>query len=163
MKIESILCPVDFSDHSREAVEYAVEFARVSKSTLYLVHVVPAFEYAGYLDEYLPLPTDEFYEELVKQSEEELRKLSENAAGVEVRTMVRRGTPYAEIVAFAREAKADLIVLSSHGRSGIREFFFGSTAEKVLRKAHCPVLIIPPGWIQAPRGGSSCGRASTPG
>ncbi len=67
---------------------------------------------------------------------------SEIQAGIKVRTMVKTGKPFLEIVETAAEEDADMIIISSHGHSGVEHILFGSTAEKVVRKAPCPVLIL---------------------
>jgi nucleotide-binding universal stress UspA family protein len=80
--------------------------------------------------------------QLRERSKDELQKVAEDrvAEGVEFRTIVRTGKPFIEILETAREEDADLIVIPTHGRTGVEHIFFGSTAEKVVRKAPCPVL-----------------------
>lgn len=143
MNIKSIVCPVDFSGRAMRGFEYAKTLARHLGATLYVIHIVPTLQYAGYLDEMMPVIGDEFYEKMVKQAQEELSKLASEEESLDIRTEVRTGNPYAEILNFSESVGADLIVMSSQGSGGIAEFLFGGTAEKILRKCACPVLVVP--------------------
>lgn len=143
MKLEyrRILIPIDFSEHSLCALSYASEFARRFDAALTLVYVVePAvFPPDFSLGQMAPPALNR---QLRERSKDELQKVAEDrvAEGVEFRTIVRTGKPFIEILETAREEDADLIVIPTHGRTGVEHIFFGSTAEKVVRKAPCPVL-----------------------
>jgi nucleotide-binding universal stress UspA family protein len=140
--LEKILVPMDFSECSRKALRYALPLARQFRSKIGLVHVMPANYFVG--SEFgpvdFPVPESEWRE----SSEKELRailarELGEGAGG---EAFVRQGQPAHEIAACAREWDADLIVVSTHGRTGLRHVLVGSVAENVVRYAPCPVLVV---------------------
>lgn len=140
-----ILCPVDFSRSSYEAVKTAAELALKFSSELYLMHVltpvpVEAGPAAAGMGIDVPL-----YEHEVKASDKTaLGDMIKKhiPPGIRAHSMVTYGDPSAEIARTAEEKKADLIVISTHGRTGIGRIVFGSVAEKVVRHAKCPVLTL---------------------
>jgi nucleotide-binding universal stress UspA family protein len=138
LKIQAILAPVDFSACSRSAFRVARALAQDYRARLIVLHVAmpPPFVTPGELARVLQAPNG-YRGEL----EYQLRQLypSDSAAGVEYR--VQDGRPAVEIVAVAREVPCDLIVMGTEGRTGLGRWLSGSVAEKVVRKAHCPVLI----------------------
>ena len=139
-----LLVPVDFSESSLRVLRYAVDLAKDAGGALTIVHVVSA-DY-GWLEigreEYRDLDKS-----LQKQAADELRSLADANVPQEIPTdlEVRIGRPAEEIVAAATETKSDLIVLSTHGRSGLDRYLLGSVAERVAHLASCPVLLLPPG------------------
>ncbi len=141
-EIKKVLVPVDFSEGSLKALRYALPLARQFGARLGLVHVLPAHFFVG--SEFgpvdFPVPEAEWQE----NSERELKALAarEVGAGVEVETLVRHGQAAHEIAACALAWGADLMVLSTHGRSGLRHVLVGSVAENVVRYAPCPVLVV---------------------
>jgi nucleotide-binding universal stress UspA family protein len=141
--INRILIPIDFSTYSKEALKYAIPFARKFKAELLLLHVVePAIYPADFNFGQVGIPAIE--DELRAKAEEELKKLVETETKRRARssTMVRVGKPFIEIITAAKEEHIDLIIMATHGHSGIEQILFGSTAERVVRKAHCPVLTV---------------------
>src|SRR5580765_6603187 len=141
-KLTKILVPIDFSDCSKKALQYAVPFAKQFGATITLLHVVhvnyvggPEF---GALD--FPLPEADFR----KSAEKELAELAAEEVGepVVAGTLVRTGLEVMEIVKAAKEMESDLIVISTHGRTGLKHVFMGSVAENVVRLAPCPVLVV---------------------
>ena len=141
MKINKILCPVDFSDHSKRALEYAAFIAIANHATLILLHVI---EHMHNHDHFLilNLMPEELNEKLKEQAREKLTLLAHPyQSSVTVETAIRTGKPFVEIVKMAKEFEIDQIVMGSHGRTGISHLLIGSVAEKVTRKAPCPVLI----------------------
>ena len=139
--LKEILVPIDFSDCSKQALQAAVPFARQFGAELELVHVVSpyyAFDPNG-LSDY-----PEFEPRLVESAKNCLDELARSVATPEVavKTHVRCGRPATEIVEAAREAGADLIIISTHGYSGLKHVLLGSTAENVVRHASCPVLTV---------------------
>jgi nucleotide-binding universal stress UspA family protein len=146
LPLQRILCPTDFSDFSHEAIEKGAELARHFGAELCVLHVMPTLQQTPGLR-----PFQEFTGSDPGQLEAATRKGAEHEMGevierhhlndVRVRALIRRGYPADEIVSAADEEKADLIVLPTHGLTGWRSHIFGSVAEKVLRLAHCPVLI----------------------
>lgn len=137
-----ILLATDFSEPARHATEHAAALARAFGARLHLLHVV---EEMGYWEGFdlRHFPTPEVYEELRESARIALEDLREEAAGPEgAETLVREGKPSLEILRAAAEIPADVIVVGSHGQSGLAETLFGSTAEKVVRKAPCAVLVV---------------------
>ena len=142
MEIKKILCPVDFSEISANALEYAVFLASHHHADLLLLHVV---EHLHEFDHYqiLVFTPQELTEKMEKQAYEELRELTESIKKtIKVETVIRQGKAFVEIIREAKEKDMDMIVMGSHGRTGISHMLIGSVAEKVVRKAHCPVLIV---------------------
>jgi nucleotide-binding universal stress UspA family protein len=147
MNIRSILLPTDFSECAESALPYAVQMARTTNARLLCLHVIePMMPPVGYAPVTEPLPTVDISEQLQASAERELPKLAEReeCAGLEVEEVIAHGEAAAEIVRVARERDVDLIVISSHGRTGLGRMLFGSTAESVVRHARCPVLVVKP-------------------
>jgi nucleotide-binding universal stress UspA family protein len=143
ISIKKILCPIDFSDFSLYALTYAVSFAQRYKAKLLLLHVVDVFLHdPAYFAPYVPDRSmfDDFEKKAAARLEEVRKK--NIPAGMEAELIVRTGRAFVEIVRAAKEKEADMIVIATHGRTGLSHAMFGSTAEKVVRKAPCPVLSI---------------------
>ena len=141
--IDRILVPIDFSSYSKEALQYAVPFARKFKAEIFLLHVVePAIYPADFNFGQVGLPSIE--DELRSKAVDELNKLADQETKRRARStiIVRVGKPFIEIITAAKEEQIDLIIMATHGHSGIEQILFGSTAERVVRKAHCPVLTV---------------------
>ena len=141
----TIILTTDFSDTARQAFEPAIELARAFGSTLWLVYVeedrLPPF--AGEFPGIQGVPLNEILDSHRKRAEEELDRLaSEQFAEVAVERRVLTGTPHREIVGFAEEQGADLIVMATHGRGFIAHALMGSTTERVIRHAPCPVMAV---------------------
>jgi nucleotide-binding universal stress UspA family protein len=133
--IKKLLVPIDFSDCSRKALDYAVPFARQFDAEVVLLHV---------LEPYPPIPQMDLIDlDSVGEARRNLETLrARTAQAVHCSSLVRTGDPRTEIIAAAQELGIDLIVLSTHGRTGIAHVLLGSTAEKVVRHAKCPILIV---------------------
>ena len=147
MKIESILLPTDFSECANYALSYAASLARQASASIVCVHVIePVVPTVGYTGLTEPLPIADLSEQLEESAERELPKISEcqECSGLEIEQVITHGDAAAEIVRVAKERKIDLIVISSHGRTGLGRILFGSTAESVVRHAPCPVLVVKP-------------------
>lgn len=145
VSLNKILVPQDFSDYSLHALKYAVTFAGLFNSELVVVHVVEPIVYpADFSFGQVSIPAME--EEIRKHSEEQLNELvaKEIPKNIKVTSIIRVGKPFIEIVDVAKSENADLIVISSHGRTGMDHVLFGSTADKVVRKSPCPVLTVRP-------------------
>jgi len=147
MEIRTILLPTDFSECGNYALSYAASLARRFKASIICVNViepiVPSVGYSGMTE---PLPIADITEQLEDSAERELPKLAEcdECSGLEVEEVVVHGEAASEIVRVAKERDVDLIVISSHGRTGLGRILFGSTAESVVRHAPCPVLVVKP-------------------
>jgi universal stress protein A len=142
-KLKNILVPIDFSACSKKALQYAIPFARQFNATLTLVHVVqsnyfPGGEFSGGYD------FARAEKEMRESAGQQLAKLvlEEVDEFVPVKTLVRGGPPVQEIVTAARETESDLILLSTHGRTGLKHVFLGSVTENIVRLAPCPVLVV---------------------
>ena len=145
MTIRKILVPTDFSAHSKEGQGWAAELARRYEASLTLVHVYQPISYA--LPEGYVLPSANLLADLevnLGRALDQAKAELERTSGLRVDTALMQGVPFAEIIRFAREGSYDLIVLSTHGRTGLRHALLGSVAEKVVRKAPCPVLTVRP-------------------
>lgn len=144
--IRKILVPTDFSHISLSAFEYARSLAERYDAQIYLIYVLektPPFLALRTLD----LTEDKIIESMEQKAEESMRETLEQlrgstSAGVE--GVIRKGADYEEIVSFAGEISADLIVLATHGRTGVMHTLLGSVAEKVIRYSKIPVLVTTP-------------------
>jgi nucleotide-binding universal stress UspA family protein len=147
LEIHSILFPTDFSECGNFALSYAASLARTFNARIICVNVIePIVPTVGYSGMTEPLPIADIADQLEDSAERELPKLAEcdECAGIEVEELVVHGEAASEIVRVAREHHVDLIVISSHGRTGLGRILFGSTAEAVVRHATCPVLVVKP-------------------
>ena len=146
-RLKKILLPTDFSGCANYALPYATAIARATNAQIICVHVVepvvPAVGYTGLAD---PMPIADISEQLEDSAERQLPKLAEceECSGLNVEEVIVHGDAAAEIVRVASEEEVDLIVISSHGRTGFGRIIFGSTAESVVRHASCPVLVVKP-------------------
>jgi nucleotide-binding universal stress UspA family protein len=141
-----ICCPIDFSDASRAAMEVAADLARRFGAELVLLHAYPIPGYT--FPDGSVVASPKMMQDLADQAQrhlEEWRLDAEKLAGApRVAAEKGVGEPAAEIVAFARSNAVDLLVLGTHGRTGIEHALMGSIAERVVRRAHCPVLTVRP-------------------
>jgi nucleotide-binding universal stress UspA family protein len=142
-EIKKILVPIDFSDYSKSALKYAVSFAKRFNAELHLIYVVEPIIYPpDFSMGQIAIPTLDM--EMDKRAIEELKKLSEKEIPKELtaNNIVKTGKPFIEIIETANEQDIDLIIIATHGHTGMEHILFGSTAEKVVRKAPCPVLTL---------------------
>jgi universal stress protein A len=138
-----IVVPTDFSEGSEEAWALAQRIAEGVGSEIVLVHVF--VEPPTYGEPSLPVSSAwQVIESSRKWVEEELEKWADAARtkGISVRTLVREGSPYREIVDLATDELADLVAMGTHGRSGVSRLLLGSVADRVIRLAPCPVLTV---------------------
>lgn len=144
IEIRKILAPTDFSAHATQAVRYACSLAERFGAELHLLHVLSDIIPAGPDPMLTPVLPPEFYTESEAQSRATLARTIEPAWGKPsfVSTAVRWGDPVEEIVDEARKIRADLVVIATHGRTGLRHALLGSVAERIVREAPCPVLTI---------------------
>jgi len=141
--IKKILVPVDFSDYSKIALKHAVNFAQRFNSKLFLIYVIEPMVYpTDFSIGQIAIPAVE--NNLTSRAEEELQNLVKNeiAGKLESEVIIKSGKPFMEIIECAAEIDADLIIIATHGHTGVEHLLFGSTAEKVVRKAPCPVLTL---------------------
>lgn len=143
MKIERILIPVDFSEYSKMALDYSIEFSKKFNSELILIYVIEPIVYPS--DFGLgQIPINQVDFEIQSRAESELKKLIEEKVPSELKAsyVVKTGKPFLEIISAAKEYDCDLIIIATHGHTGIEHILFGSTAEKVVRKSPVPVLTV---------------------
>lgn len=141
--VKKILCPTDFSEFSVWALELALRLAKWYQSEITVMHVVPRVlmhpEYFPYMQEpVLPSP------DVRKQAQEELDRFVEKARKADIPTMARleEGDSVEEILTYASELPADLVVMGTHGRRGFERLVLGSVTVKVMRKGVCPLLTV---------------------
>jgi len=146
LKIQKIVCPVDFSNCSQQALKYAQELATQFGAELSIVHAyedpaayVTPMPMSGYVG-----PGAELLLELRKQLESRLEQTRADTekAGVRVRAELLEGAPYRVVLDWAKEYGADLIVIGTHGHTGLTHALLGSVTERIVRMADCPVLTI---------------------
>ncbi len=142
MKISKILVPLDFSEFGKEALEIAQHWAENFKATLHLLHVIDIHDLYS-LDPQNMQSSVILENTLREHAAKELQKYSQSLK-VPCETEIRLGSPIEEISDCVQEKNIDLILIPTHGRSGLKHVLLGSTAEKVVRHSSCPVLTFKP-------------------
>ena len=146
--IKKVLVPIDFSDYSKSALIYAADFAKKFNAGIILIYVVePVIYPPDFSMGQIAIPS--INTEWDIKAKEELDKLAETEIpdAITVNTVIKTGKPFIEIIETASEEDVDIIIIASHGHSGMEHILFGSTAEKVVRKAPWPALP----WPRSPR------------
>ena len=159
--VSKMLVPVDFSSGSDSSVAYATALAQTLRAVITLLHV---YQRSDGMSSIVPgadqVVDDEHDRAFAQQWLEGLRAKSMRGRDVETRVVVVAGSPAEEIVAFARKSSFDMIVMGTHGRTGLRHALMGSVAEAVVRQAPCPVLTIHcPFGTETPRVESEAAKA----
>ena len=145
IKLQKILCPLDFSENSLEALKYAAHTALREDATLYLIHIVDSrvYDYGGPIYEPVipamkskidPASKERLKDKLLEKVPKEIQD--------RVEMVITFGVPFVEIIRAARDYDVDLIVMGTQGRTGVSHMLIGSVAERVVRKAPCPVLTV---------------------
>jgi universal stress protein A len=144
LEIKRILAPTDFSPHAEVALRFACSLAERLGSTLHLLHVLPEVVPVGPDPMLAPSLPPEYYTETETQSLDALSKAIPPtwAHAPELEVAVRWGGAVEGIVGYATDLSIDLIVISTHGRTGLKHVLLGSVAERIVREAPCPVLTI---------------------
>jgi universal stress protein A len=142
---KSILVPTDFSEYSDRAIKQAVDIAEQNNAKIYLLHVVDRLQQCA-IDYCIPIETmmkvqSDSEKEASRKMQDEAKKITQ-AKKIDVTFDVKSGVPFEEILKEQQERNADLIVIASHGRTGILKNLIGSVAERVMREAKCPVLLV---------------------
>jgi nucleotide-binding universal stress UspA family protein len=145
-KLKKILYPTDFSEASLEALRYAVSFARNCKAKLILMHVVNEKIFSEGMSLARVAAPESLEQEMTAEAGRQLKMIipAEERQGLDWEMVILYGMPFLEIIRYAKANAVDMIVIGTNGRSGMEHVIFGSTAEKVVRKAHCPVLSVKP-------------------
>ncbi len=143
IELKKVLVPTDFSESARHALTYGISFAREYEAELQLLHVVENLT-VGYASDLFPVPMAEVFQGIWGYAKAERAKLGAEARArkVDVIEHVAQGKPSAEIIRFAKENEVDMIVLGTHGKGMLDQALFGSTTERVVRRAPCPVLTV---------------------
>lgn len=144
-EIKKILVPVDFSENSQKILKSAIMLAGKFQARLSVVFVVQSFDdYSGFFVPHIPIA--QFEEEMVQAAQQKMAAFVAETMGAAVphEATVLRGDVANEILRYAEEGRADLIVMGTHGYKGLEKVLFGSVAEKVVKLAPCPVLTINP-------------------
>ena len=146
VQFNKILCPFDFSENAQEALQYAIHLMlKDEDATLYLTHVVDSrvYDYGGPIYGQEPSVSMVVLDQSTKEQLEK-KLLDHVPEGIQnrVETIILFGVPFLEIIITAKDKNIDLIVIGTHGRTGIAHMLVGSVAEKVVRKAPCPVLSV---------------------
>lgn len=141
LSLKLILVPYDFSGEADKALRYAVPFAEQFGARILMLHVVEPVAYPDFA--YVPVVMEN--ETLVEEGRKKLKQISRDTSNrrpLKVDAMVRTGKPFQEITDVAREKEVDLIIVATHGYTGLSHVLLGSTAESVVRHAPCPVLVV---------------------
>jgi len=144
-KYKKVLFCTDFSESSDCAFDYAFGIAKRDEGVLYILHVISVIPHASYIDNYM---TKDYWDELKITMQQDIDKkydhyLCQIRDKRKVKTVTRSGREDEEILKFVRSEKIDIIVIGTHGRTGIEHVFVGSVAEKIIRRSPIPVFIIP--------------------
>jgi nucleotide-binding universal stress UspA family protein len=145
-KYKKVLFCTDFCKNSDYAFEYASGIAKRDEGLLYILHVIPGNPHQAFAEKFI---TREDLEKIQKGIQEDLEtkymehyvKKIEN--GIKYEIITKSGREDEEIIKFAEKKKVDLIVMGTHGRTGVEHIFFGSVADKVIRRSPFPVFVIP--------------------
>lgn len=143
ISIKKILVPIDFSEASLISLRYSLNYAELFNAKLALIYVLEPVVYPpDFSLGQISLPSVDL--EMDKRAKEELEKIAkaEIPANIEYSLIIKTGKPFVEIIETAKSEDIDLIIISTHGHTGVEHILFGSTAEKVVRKAPCPVLSV---------------------
>ncbi|MFO1053159.1 MAG: universal stress protein [Planctomycetota bacterium] len=144
LRFQKIMVPTDFSAASKQAFLYARELAKLHGAEVLVVHVVEVPHYPTLFEGTAMVvpPLDETVRRELTGQLDRLIESEFTAQGVSARRLLRDGSPRHELLACARDEQADLLVIATHGYTGLRHVFLGSTTEQVVREAPCPVLTV---------------------
>jgi nucleotide-binding universal stress UspA family protein len=139
--LRKIMVPTDFSESAKNALRYGCSFAQEYKAALLVLHVVETAA-VGYASDLFPVPMTDVFRELETFAKTELRAIAAEirSRGLAVEDLIAQGKPSTEIIRLASEKEVDMIVLGAHGKGVLDQAIFGSTTERVVRRAPCPVL-----------------------
>jgi universal stress protein A len=141
---KKILCPIDFSEFTDEILEYALDITKKYGAELHLIHIIPNL---NYFTPYESFFTPENIIVVEKNMEDEVNKDFDaiiKKIDIPVKKVIRTGAAFVEIIDYVKTESIDLIIMGTHGRTGLEHILIGSVAERVIRKAPCPVLTVRP-------------------
>ena len=144
MQINQILVPTDFSENAGHALSYAVEMAKRCSAKIHLLHtpVIPTYLLMDLSYSPGPEAVTRILNESQSALDEQAKVLAD--AGVEHFTAIREGTVHEVIRDYAKEHDVDLVVVGTHGRTGVSKLMYGSVTERVIKTVHTPIIVIPP-------------------
>ncbi len=144
IQYEHLLVPIDFSDCAQKVLEYAKDFASRYGSTLHVLYVVEPVDTFATVNGVEQSVYFDMLRDVRENATQKLQKLVDEvkAQGLKVEGVVREGRPSDVIVDYAESSAISMICISTHGRSGLNHLLLGSTTERVLRKAQCPVFVV---------------------
>ncbi len=155
--MKKILVTTDLSKASLGAIEAAKTFARTTAAEIILLCVVedPSQAAMAYALDFPVLPDPQVQRDLLHRLQRELQSIARSSFGdvvVTTEVLEASGPVHSAVLAFAKEHQVDLIVIATHGRTGVRHLLIGSVTERLVRESHCPVLVVPadPGRAKAP-------------
>ncbi len=144
MQIKQILVPTDFSDNAQHAVDFAIGLAKHCSAKLHLLHtpVIPTY----LLMDLSYSPGPEAVTRILNESQDALDKQAKTVAdaGIDYFTAIREGTVHEVIRDYAKEHGVDLVIVGTHGRSGVSKLMYGSVTERVIKTVHTPIIVVPP-------------------
>ena len=150
MQIKQILVPTDFSENAQHAVDYGIDLAKRCSAKLHLLHtpVIPTY----LLMDLSYSPGPEAVTRILNDSQDALDQQAKSvaAAGVEYFTAIREGTVHEVIRDYASEHGVDLVIVGTHGRTGVSKLMYGSVTERVIKTVHTPIIVVPPEGGKAP-------------
>ena len=150
MQIKQILVPTDFSENAQHAVEYAIDLAKHCSAKLHLLHtpVIPTY----LLMDLSYSPGPEAVTRILNDAQDALDAQAKAiaGAGVEHFTAIREGTVHEVIRDYAKEHDVDLVIVGTHGRTGVSKLMYGSVTERVIKTVHTPIIVVPPRGGKAP-------------
>lgn len=146
-ELKNILYATDFSLHSNAALPYALSLARKYSSSVLAVHVISLSPFSNSTP---TLAWQSVVAQAVNEAQEGMAKLEEKLKSVQHESVIRKGEFWKELTAIIAEKKADLIVVGTHGRTGMSKVLMGSVAERIFRQAPCPVLTVGPNVVGEP-------------
>jgi nucleotide-binding universal stress UspA family protein len=138
LNLKKILVPIDFSENSRKALTYALRFAEQFGASITLLHVVEPIIYPADSG-FVPVEMQTMAASMQTDAKTKLNAIKPPLTG---EALVRTGSPFHEIATLAKKLDIDLIIIGTHGYTGLKHLFLGSTAERVVRYAPCPVLTV---------------------
>ena len=140
---QQLLLPTDFSEGSAQAAAYALKIAGPFDMKIHVLHILEPIVIPPYPGEWLP---ESFLAEREKHAQQEMEEWASVSQLPESKIVsaIQHGNPFMEIMRYAREQQIDLIVMGTHGRTGLPHAIIGSVAERVVRSSHCPVLTVRP-------------------
>jgi universal stress protein A len=143
MQVKTILLPSDFSDYAEYAFTWALEMAEKWGAKVVVMNAAPVFSHLAYPESVYMVDLAKMEAEIIADAQKKLQEFvaKKGASPVPVETRAVMGDPFWEICQAAEQEPADLIVMGSHGRTGLAHVLLGSVAERVVRHAPCPVLV----------------------